>query len=313
VSLFASSLQTAIAAGAVIAIAGIGELLLERTGVMNLGIEGIISLGALGAVLMALSSSDPWVCLLAAIAVGVAAGGLFGLFAVVVRLDQVLVGLAIFLVGIGLTNQIGGPQGATQTGAEFGSVRIPGLPDIPEVGEALFDQPILVYVAYLVLPLVAAVILFRTRHGIKLRAIGENPAAADAAGISVMRIRFAYCLVAGGLAAAAGAYLMLSFTPSFSQDPGGGRGWIALAAVIFAAWRPWRLAAASLFFGAMVAVGFVAEAENWNIPSVVFSMLPYMATLALMVLFVLRLKLARRELRQVAPAALAVAYFREER
>src|SRR4051794_14135167 len=106
--LFESSLQTAVAAGAVIAIAGIGELLLERTGVMNLGIDGMISLGAVGAVLAALTFHDPWVCLMAAVAIGVAAGAIFGFFAVVIRLDQVLVGLALFLVGLGLANQLGG-------------------------------------------------------------------------------------------------------------------------------------------------------------------------------------------------------------
>ncbi|MEA2330904.1 MAG: ral nucleoside transport system permease protein [Thermoleophilaceae bacterium] len=312
-SVFFSSLDIAVQAGVVIILAGMGELLLERTGVMNLGIEGMISIGAVAAVLMATVSSEPVVCLLVAVGAGMAVGAVFALFAVVLRVNQVLAGLAIFLLCIGLTNELGADYSNVPVKATFDDLALPGLSSIPEIGPALFDQPILVYVAYVVLPCVVWLVLFRSRHGLNVRAVGENPAAADAAGISVMRIRTAYCLVAGGLAAAAGAYLMLSLTPSFSLNPAGGRGWVALAAVIFAAWLPWRLVAAGLLFGGLTSLGLTAQAQGWNIPTVIFAVLPYVVTIALMFLIALRLRLQRLELREVAPAALATPYYREER
>ena len=312
-SAFTSALHIAVAAGTVIVLAGLGELLLERTGVMNLGIEGIVSIGAVAAVLSALTFSDPWVCLLIAMAAGMVGGALFALFAVVLRIDQVLVGLAIFLIGIGLTNQLGSDQANVPIAVQFGVVKIPGLVDLPVIGKALFNQPLLVYIAYVVLPIAATLLLFRTRHGINLRSVGEDPAAADGAGVNVTGMRIGYSLVAGALQAAGGAFLMLSFTPSFSANPAGGRGWIALAAVIFAGWVPWRLVFAALLFGGMISLGFTAQAQNWNVPTVVFTELPYVMTLVLMVAFVARLKLAHANLREVAPAALGEPYFREER
>lgn len=310
---FVLSAGSAIDAGTVILLAALGELLLERTGVLNLGIEGMISIGAVTAVLVAATGADPWTCLAAATAGGAAMGAVFALFAVVLRINQVLAGLALYLIGIGVANELGSGYANAPVESTFPTVAIPVLSDIPEVGPALFEHALIVYVAYLVFPAVAAFVLFRTRHGIDLRAVGENPAAADAAGVNVMRMRTAYCLVAGGLAGMAGAYLMLHLTPSFSLNPAGGRGWIAIAAVIFAAWLPWRVVIAALVFGGLTSLGLTAQAEGWNVPSVVFAVLPYVFTIALMAVFALRLRLRRIELRDVAPAALATDYYREER
>lgn len=304
----ASALQIAVAAGAVIVLAGLGELLLERTGVRNLGIEGIVSVGAVAAVLAANQTGNPWLCLLVAMVAGMLAGAVFALFAVVLRIDQFLVGLAMFLIGLGVTNHLGGPYSNVPVPTTFDAVAIPLLSDIPIIGKALFDQPLLVYLGYFILPAAATLLIFRTRHGINLRATGDDPAAADGAGVDVLRMRVFYSLVAGALQAAGGAYLMLSFTPSFSVSPAGGRGWIALAAVIFAMWIPWRLVAAALLFGVMISLGFTAQAQNWEVPTVVFSVLPYVMTMVLMVVFVLRLRMSRATVRDVAPAAL-----REER
>lgn len=309
----ASALQIAVAAGAVIVLAGLGELLLERTGVRNLGIEGIVSVGAVAAVLAANQTGNPWLCLLVAMVAGMLAGAVFALFAVVLRIDQFLVGLAMFLIGLGVTNHLGGPYSNVPVPTTFDAVAIPLLSDIPIIGKALFDQPLLVYLGYFILPAAATLLIFRTRHGINLRATGDDPAAADGAGVDVLRMRVFYSLVAGALQAAGGAYLMLSFTPSFSASPAGGRGWIALAAVIFAMWIPWRLVAAALLFGVMISLGFTAQAQNWEVPTVVFSVLPYVMTMVLMVVFVLRLRMSRATVRDVAPAALGTPYFREER
>lgn len=296
-----------------ILLAALGELILERTGVLNLGVEGMISIGAVVAVLVAATGTDPWLSLAAATVAGAVLGAVFAAFAVVLRINQVLAGLAIYLIGIGLANELGSGYANAPVGSTFSSVAIPVLSDIPVVGPALFDHPLIVYIAYLVLPAATAYLLFRTRHGTNLRAVGESPAAADAAGVSVIRIRAAYCLVAGGLAAMAGSYLMLYLTPSFSLSPAGGRGWLAIAAVIFAAWLPGRVVVAALLFGGLTSLGLTARAGGWHVPSVVFSVLPYAVTIALMALFAVRLRLQRVELRDLAPAALATDYYREER
>lgn len=308
-----SSFGTAIDAGVVILLAALGELILERTGVLNLGIEGIISIGAVAAVLAVATGAGPWASLAIATLAGAVLGAVFAAFAVVLRINQVLAGLAIYLIGIGLANELGSGYANAPVESTFMSVAIPGLSAIPLVGPAFFDHPIIVYVAYLVLPATTAYLLFRTRYGVNLRAVGENPAAADAAGVSIMRVRSLCCVVAGGLAAMAGSYLMLYLTPSFSLNPAGGRGWLAIAAVIFAAWLPWRVVVAALVFGGLTSLGLTARAGGWHVPSVVFSVLPYVVTIALMALFAVRLRLQRVELRDVAPAALATDYYREER
>jgi simple sugar transport system permease protein len=246
-----------------------------------------------------------------------AAAGLFGLLfatsVVVVRTNQVLTGLALVLIGVGLSNQLGnGFQGSPVT-SRFDSFRIPLLADIPQLGPALFDHTAIVYLSYIILPIAVWFLLFRTRHGMNLRAVGENPAAADAAGINVTGMRLMYTTIGAALSGAGGAFLMLVLTRGWSVDVARGRGWVALAVVIFAAWRPSLLVFGAFLFGAMTSLEFVAQRQNWGIPSSLLSTLPYVVTLALIVGPAALTRFGYKGRSSVAPGSLAQPYFREER
>jgi ABC-type uncharacterized transport system permease subunit len=313
VNVYFAALRTALDAGVVVVLAGMGELITERVGVLNLGQEGLIGMGAVAAVITASHFASPWVALFAAMLVAGMLGFLFATSVVIVRTNQVLSGLAVVLIGVGLSNQLGNNYQGSPVTHTFRSVRIPGLVDIPQVGPALFDHNILVYLAYLALPAVVWFVLFRTRHGMNLRSVGNNPAAADAAGVSVTGMRLAYTTIGAALSGAGGAFLMLSFTPVWAVNVARGRGWVALAVVIFAAWRPSLLVLGALLFGAMISLGFIAQQQNWGIPSFVLAMLPYLVTLVLIIVPVALARFGFRFRSAVAPASLALPYFREER
>jgi simple sugar transport system permease protein len=311
VDIIAGILSTAVLAGGVLALAALGEVLAERVGVVNLGVEGLMALGAVTAIIVVLTVPSPWLGLLAALLVGFLAGSIFAFATVTIRANQILCGLALTLVGVGLAATIGRPYSSTPAPAIFEPVIVPYLSDIPVIGRALFSQNILVYVIYFILPVALHYVMFKTRHGLNLRSVGENPAAADAVGINVERIRFLYVAAGSALAAAAGAYVTLAYIPSWSEGVIAGRGWIAVALVIFAGYRPITAVLAALLFGAITALGFVGQARNWPIPAPFLSMLPYLGTIALMIAPVL----AWHRLRQwmAAPEALGEPYFRDER
>jgi simple sugar transport system permease protein len=230
---------------------------------------------------------------------------------VVLRANQVLCGLALTLMGTGLAATIGKAYSGMPAPATFAPVAIPYLSDIPLIGRAIFAQNILVYLIYIVLPLVLHLVMFRTRHGLNLRAVGENPAAADAAGIPVQKFRFWYVTAGSSLAAGAGAYLTLAFVPSWSEGVVAGRGWIAVALVIFAGYRPVNAVLAALLFGCITSLGFVGQARNWPIAAPILSMLPYLGTIALIIVPVLAWHRVRRLM--AAPAALGEPYYRDIR
>jgi simple sugar transport system permease protein len=308
-----ASLRTAIDAGTVVVLAGMGELVTERVGVLNLGQEGLIGIGAVTAVIVAKGVTSPWVALLAGMATAGLLGFLFASSVVVVRTNQVLTGLAVVLIGVGLSNQLGNNYQGSPVAHRFVPFDIPLLADIPQIGPALFRHDVIVFLSYVALPIVVAILLFRTRHGMNLRAVGENPAAADAAGINVTAMRLLYTSLGAALTGAGGAFLMLSFTHAWSPNVARGRGWVALAVVIFAAWRPSLLVFGALLFGAMISLGFIAQQQNWGISSSVLSMLPYVVTLALIVLPAALARFGVKVRSSVAPAALGQPYFREER
>jgi len=313
VRILLASLRTAIDAGTVVVLAGMGELVTERVGVLNLGQEGLIGIGAVTAVIVAKGVTSPWVALLAGMAAAGLLGFLFASSVVVVRTNQVLTGLAVVLIGVGLSNQLGNNYQGSPVVHRFLPFDIPLLADIPQIGPALFRHDVIVFLSYVALPIVVAFLLFRTRHGMNLRAVGENPAAADAAGINVTAMRLLYTSLGAALTGAGGAFLMLSFTHAWSPNVARGRGWVALAVVIFAAWRPSLLVFGALLFGAMISLGFIAQQQNWGIPSSVLSMLPYVVTLALIVVPAALARFGVKVRSSVAPAALAQPYFREER
>jgi len=307
----AGLIQTSILAGGVLALAALGETLSQRAGVVNLGVEGLMALGAITGIAAVVATPSPILGFLLALLVGFLAGCVFALGTVVIRANQVLCGLALTLIGTGLAATIGRAYSGMPAPATFAPIAIPYLSDIPLLGRALFTQNILVYLIYIILPVALHYMMFRTRHGLNMRAVGENPAAADAAGISVQRIRFWYVAAGSALAAGAGAYLTLAFVPSWSEGVVAGRGWIAVALVIFAGYRPLNAVLAALLFGLITSLGFVGQARNWPIAAPILSMLPYLGTIALIIVPALAWQRMRRLM--AAPAALGEPYFRDMR
>jgi simple sugar transport system permease protein len=310
IELFGGILYTALLAGGVIALGALGEVLAERVGVFNLGLEGLMGVGAITGIVTVAHYPVPVAGLLAAFLAGIALGVLFAFATVVLAANQTLCGLALTIMGNGLSAAIGRGYSGMPAQAVFAPVRVPLLSDIPIIGHAIFTQSPLVYVIWIALPLAIHWLFYKTRHGIHLRAVGENPAAADAVGIPVLPIRFFYTVLGAGIGASAGAYLTLAFIPGWSAMMVGGRGWIALALVIFAGYRPLNIVAGALLFGIVTSLGFVGEARNWPMPPALLSMLPYIATVALMIL---RLLASQRSRGFEPPAALGIAFNRAER
>jgi ABC-type uncharacterized transport system permease subunit len=309
--LIAGLIQTSILAGGVLALAALGEVLAERVGVVNLGVEGLMAVGAITGIATVVAVPSPILGFLLALLVGLLAGMVFAVATVYIRANQVLCGLALTLMGTGIAATIGKAYSGMPAPATFAPIPIPLLSEIPLIGRALFTQNLLVYLIYIILPLALHYLMFRTRHGLDMRAVGENPAAADAAGIPVQQIRFWYVSAGAALAAGAGAYLTLAFVPSWSEGVVAGRGWIAVALVIFAGYRPVNAVLAALLFGLITSLGFVGQARNWPIAAPVLSMLPYLGTIALIIVPVLAWQKVRRMM--AAPAALGEPYFRDER
>ncbi|MGJ3263102.1 MAG: ABC transporter permease [Salinarimonas sp.] len=283
---FEAILFTIVAASTPLLIAAIGELVAERAGVLNLGVEGMMAMGAVCAFAAAFTFDSTLVGIL----LGMAAGGLMAaLFALAVlgfAANQVGSGLALTIFGLGLSGLIGAPF-VGQTRPRVEEWPIPVLSDLPFVGHALFSQDPLVYVT-LGLVLGVAWFLSRTRTGLRLRAVGENHVSAHALGLPVLKMRV-YAVIFGGLCAGlAGAYLSLVYTRFWSPNMTAGRGWIAVALVVFAAWRPtWALVGA-LVFGAATVLQLHAQAAQVPLPSQLLAAAPYLATILALVLLSIR-------------------------
>ena len=311
IELLTGVLSTALLAGGVLVLGALGEVLAERVGVFNLGLEGLFALGGVTAIIAVAHGASPIAGLLAAIVVGAAFGVVFAAAVVGLRANQTLCGLALTIAGSGLASVAGRGYSGQPARAVFEGWAVPGLSELPVLGRALFSQNPLIYIIWIVLPLALHWLLYRTRHGMNLRAVGENPAAADAAGVKVGLLRFGYVVAGAAFAGAAGGYLTLAFVPSWSDGITGGRGWIAVALVIFAGFRPLNAALGAFLFGVITALGFVGQARNWPVPPAFLSMLPYLGTIACMI--VPALLAGRTGRRLLAPAALGVPYFRDER
>ena len=311
IELITGILATAFLAGGVLVLGSLGEVLSERVGVFNLGLEGLLALGGITAIIVVSQGAPPIIGLLAGAVTGAVFGSIFAAATVLLRANQTLCGLALTISGSGLASSIGSPYSGQPAKAIFDGYAIPYLSELPIVGRAIFSQSWIVYVVWIVLPLLLHWLLFRTRHGLNLRAVGENPGAADAAGVKVVLIRFCYVVIGAAFAGAAGGYLTLAFVPSWSDGIIGGRGWISVALVIFAGFKPLNAAMGAFLFGVITALGFVGQARNWPIPPAFLSMLPYVATMVCMI--GPSLVSRRMQRRLAAPAALGVPYFREQR
>lgn len=263
-------------------IAAVGELVVERSGVLNLGVEGMMIMGAVAGFAIAFTTGSPWLGLAAAIVVGALFSLLFAFLTLTLVTNQVATGLALTLLGLGLSGMLG-EAFTGQPGVKLPLIYIPVLTDLPLVGKLLFGQDPVFYLSLLLTGSVAW-FLFRTRAGLTLRSVGDNHGSAHALGINVIRIRYLAVMFGGACAGAAGGYLSLLYTTQWIENMTAGRGWIALALVVFASWRPWRVLAGAYLFGAVSIGQLHAQALGLKIPSQFLSALPYVATIVVLVL-----------------------------
>ncbi len=263
-------------------LASLGELVAERSGVLNLGVEGMMIMGAVCGFIATVESGSPYVGIVAAILAGMAMACLFSVLTLVLVANQVATGLALTLLGTGLAGLIG-ERYASLPGIKLQSIYIPGLTDLPFVGRLLFGEDPLVYLT-VALTIGVSWFLFRTRGGLILRSVGDSHTSAHALGYSVLRVRFLAVLFGGACAGLGGAYLVLVSTSQWLDNMTAGRGWIALALVVFATWLPWRLAAGALLFGAVGILQYHAQALGVSVPAQFLSALPYLTTIVVLVI-----------------------------
>ena len=281
-ALSSSFLVAAVGLAVPLALAALGETVSERAGVINIGLEGSVIWGALGGALGSLAVG-PYFGLLAGALAGAAAALLFAVFAVWLNTDQIITGTAVTIGSLGFTGAVFQARfGVTGVALDLPTVpawELPLLSRIPVVGPALFDQAVTAYLACALVPLLAW-FLFRTRWGLALRAAGESPEAAHAAGVRVVRTRMLAVLFAGLAAGLAGAHLSLVHTGTFAENMSAGKGFIAIAVVVLGRWRPWGVLAAALFFGGAEALQFALQAVDAKLPYPLFLALPYVLSLA---------------------------------
>lgn len=307
-TLIISILTAAVGAATAILYACLGEILAERAGVLNLGVEGMMLMGALAGFAATLATANPYLGALAAMLAGGAMSLIHALLTVTLRANQVVSGLALTLFGSGLSAFLGQPLVGQPAPSSFSKLSLPLLSDIPVLGPILFRQDILTYGTYLLVPLLW-VLIYRTRPGLNLRAVGESPATTDAMGLSVVGLRYLYVFLGGVLAGLGGAAISIASNPGWTENMTAGRGWIAIALVIFATWSPARAALGAYLFGGVEALQFRLQGAGTSISPFFLSMLPYLFTI--LVLVISTRETVRR--RVGAPAALGQPYFREER
>ena len=305
-------LASAVAYGTPLLYAALGELLAERSGVLNLGVEGMMLVGAVMGFWAVQRTSSLALALVVAAVAGAAMALIHAFLVITLRANQIVSGLAltIFAGAAGLSSYLGNDLQLGDSPAKhaFHSPLPKSLRDLPVVGPILFDQSLLVYGSW-VLVIVVALYLTRTRPGLNVRAVGESPAAADAMGINVPRYRYVHTLVGGALAGIGGACYTLAITPQWVDGITSGAGWIAIALVIFAFWRPALVLVGAYFFGAFSALPFTLQAHGVTVAPELFQSLPYMMTVIVLVL----VSSAGARRRLGAPAALGLPYVREER
>jgi simple sugar transport system permease protein len=310
-------LQTAVQMGTHILFAVLGGIMCEKTGNMNLGIEGMMLLGASAGFQAGLSTGNPWLAVLSAGCAGAAGALIYGIITITLRGNQVVTGLILSIFGTGVSGFLGkrlaGNALPDTVRRAFEPVGVPLLRRIPLIGKIFFEQS-----PYVLAGIILAVLLYiyfqHTRAGLNARAVGENPAVADAAGIAVMRYKYLHVTAGGFLCGLGGAYLSLVFVPRWQENITAGAGWIAVALIIFSTWNPLRALFAAYLFGALRGVGFKFQNIDISIfgKRIVFypqllDMLPYFATIVVLLL------ITGRKRRTHAPEGLGQPYFREER
>ncbi len=315
VNIIAAGLRT----GTPLLLATLGEIITERAGILNLGVEGMMLVGALSGFAASYGTGNPWVGILVGMGAAGALSLLHAFVAITLRGDQVVSGLALTFVGSGITSVLGVSYVQIRDVPRLPIIELPFMYDIPLIGPSVLwplfgQQSIVLYIGFLLVPAVWFWIE-RTRPGLQLRAVGEKPAAADAVGINVAFQRYLYVFVGGLFAGLAGASLSLAITPLWIDDMTAGQGWIAVGLVIFAGWSPWRAILGAYIFGALRRLPLDLQAIDWlpfasnPILGVWLEMIPYLFTILALIFS------SREALRQHlgAPAALGIPYIRGER
>jgi simple sugar transport system permease protein len=307
-SLLTAVLHSAVVSATPILFAALGEIYAERSGVMNLGLEGLMLVGAATGFLVTYRTHDLVLGVLMAMAVAAFLGLVFSLIVITLKANQVVTGLVMTIFGTGLSSFIGRTVVAQSAPVVFNAIPIPFLVKIPLLGPILFNQDLLVYLLYVLVP-VSWLIIYRTRIGLELRSVGENPAAADALGLNVFAFRYLSVCLGSALAGLAGAYLSLAYAPTWLENMTNGRGWIAIVLVIFATWNPLKAALGALLFGCFDVLGFRLQAMGLHISPYFLGMLPYLITIIVLVMISVTSLRAKNPM----PKALTIPYDREER
>ena len=282
--LITSMLFATVVAGTPLIIVALGLLVSEKAGVLNLGAEGMMAMGAVAAFAVTHHSGSAWLGVLAGMGAGMAMALIFGVLTLSLLANQVASGLALAIFGVGLAAFVGKPYEAVALQA-VPPIRIPFIADLPIVGEALYNQQALVYFSW-ALFWGLLWFLYRSRAGLVLRAVGESPSSAHAIGYAVIRIRYLAVLFGGAMAGISGAFLSVFYTPMWAEGMVAGRGWIALALVVFATWRPLRVMIGAYLFGGVMITQLFIQGSGLQIdfPSQLLSSLPYWATIVVLVI-----------------------------
>ena len=283
--------------------AALGETFAQRSGVLNLGVDGIMLMGAFSAFYVVFNTGNPWLGVLAALIVGAIMGLLMAVVSVTLKAEQGISGIGLYLLGLGMSSLLFKTLiGSVQSVQGFSTLQIPGLSTLPIIGEIFFDHNILVYLAYLLVP-IAAFVINHTPFGLKVRAVGHNPEAADSLGVNVNRVRYATLTLGAAMAGLAGASLSIGLLNIFQENMTNGLGFIAVALVYFGGWRPLGVLLGALLFSTVNALQLWIQVLGLPIPSDLAVMLPYILT-------IVALAFAVRQVRQ--PAALTKPYERGE-
>jgi len=305
-------LAAAIVAGTPLLFATLGEILIERAGNLNLGVEGMMLMGAVIGFLVGLNTENVFAAILGAMIAGAFGGLIFAFLTISLRANQVVTGLALATFGSGFSTLIG-KQLVGQTAPEavksfFRPYSIPLISDIPIIGPIFFKHDAFVYLGY-ILAVVIGIYLYNTSKGLNLRAIGENPGCADAASINITFYKYVHILLGGALCGLGGAYLSLVYIPNWQENVVAGRGWIAIALVIFSAWNPYKAIFGAFLFGGLDIIGFRLQSAGIQVVSqYLVDMLPYLVTIGILVIVSMK-----KSKRNAPPKNLGTPYFREDR
>jgi simple sugar transport system permease protein len=303
-----SILASAVVYAVSILYASIGEIFAQRSGIMNLGLEGIMLMGAVSGYMTVVATHNLALSILVVILVGAVLGIIYAFLTVTLRANQIVCGLAMLTFGMGLSGFLGKSVSGVSANMKFEKFDFPLLSQIPILGDIFFKQDLLVYIMYLIIPL-SIFYIYKTKQGMILRALGENPAALDVEGINIFTLRYSYVIFGCIMTTVSGAYLSLAYTNFWSEGMTGGRGWIAAALVTFSSWKPKLAVWGALLFGGISIIGSNLQIYLPIIPSQFFSMFPYIATIIVLILASGSFRRKRAE----EPSSLGVPYEREGR